>query len=90
MAVLYFKYGKNPENRIKITKMKSQVHILFQKVCLFETLIVILQRQNPPRLFLMRTRAGLFCIYMLWRIHETSYINNRSDSAPEVKRFDFC
>ena len=32
----------------------------FSKICSIKTFIVILQRQNPPRLFAMRTRAGLF------------------------------
>ena len=45
--------------------MASKTVYFFEKFCPNEILIVILQRQNPPRLFLMRTRAGLFCIYVM-------------------------
>ena len=46
--------------------MASKTVFFFEKVCPNEILIVILQRQNPPRLFLMRTRAGLFLyIYVM-------------------------
>ena len=37
----------------------------FPKICSIKTFIVILQRQNPPRLFAMRTRAGLFITFIL-------------------------
>lgn len=54
------KIALNKTIHLKSLKMASKTTFSCRKVCSNAEIILPLQRQNPPRLLLMRTRAGLF------------------------------